>query len=473
MKTYLIIFSLIYLLFMLFYAYKFSQKKLLPESFLFANSSIGITLTFLGILATLFSTFTLQGIPSFFANHGMGTWIFLGITDVALAGLLLYFGLKLRKLSASFSTSPKNITELLKIANYPKFIIFFHIFFTSIFLIPYITIQIKGAAFLFNSAFPVGEGYLFWSCIIVSLMLLYSAFGGIRAIYITDAFQGVVIFITSWIIAYFILKNIGGMESLFSHVREANEALLSLPGPKGLLSWQFLLVSFISIVLMPYAQPQLTTRILVAKDDKSFVKATLVFAFFVILVILPTMIIGFRGALVEEGNFLLYILNHEVPDVFYALFIIGVISASMSTSDSILMAIGTEWGSFFSKSQIKENKNANIYVKSVALIVALISLALAQTSFKSLVLFSINSFIGTSFLVPILYSISLKSNFARRFLIFMSIFCIGIFTLKLLSFIPSVLFGFKIELFLYAFMGIGILYIQGFCEKIALINKAS
>lgn len=458
MKIYLIIFSLIYLAFMLYFTFRYIKNSSSADSFLFAKSNIGITLTFLGILATLFSTFTLQGIPSFFAHHGMGTWIFLGITDVALAGILLYFGLKLRKLSASFASKPKNITELLKDAKYSKITIFFHILITSIFLIPYITIQIKGAAFLFNSAFPVGDGYLFWSCIMVVLMLLYSSFGGIKAIYVTDAFQGVIILLVLWIIAFFILKNIGGVESLFLHVRNNNEALLSLPGPKGLLNWQFLLVSFISIVLMPYSQPQLTTRVLVAKDDKSFIKATLVFAFFVVLVILPTMIIGFRGALVEEKNFLLYILQHDIPTIFYALFIVGVVSASMSTSDSLLMAIGTEWGSFFSRYRIKDDKNAKIYVKISAFTIAFISLILAQGSFKSLVLFSINSFIGTSFLVPILYSISLKSNAKREFLIGVSVVCVSIFILKLLSFIPSSFLHTKIELFLYAFMGISVLF---------------
>lgn len=457
MKTYLIVFSLIYLFFMLFYAFKYKKNASSANSFLFANSNIGIILTFLGILATLFSTFTLQGIPNFFANHGMGTWIFLGITDVALAGLLLYFGLKLRKLSASFSSNPKNITELLKSANHSRFTIFFHILFTSIFLIPYITIQIKGASFLFYSAFPVGDTYLFWSCVIVVLMLLYSSFGGIKAIYVTDAFQGVIILLTSWAIAFFILKNTGGMENLFLHVKNVNEALLSLPGPKGLLNWQFLLVSFISIVLMPYAQPQLTTRVLVAKSDKSFIKATLVFAFFVILVILPTMIIGFRGSLIEEKNFLLHILQNDVPPVFYALFIIGVISASMSTSDSLLMAIGTEWGSFFSKTRIKEDKKAKLYVKTSAFLVAFISLILAQSSFKSLVLFSINSFIGTSFLVPILYSISVNSKRKRNFLISVSMVCIFVFILKLFAFIPNSFLHVKIELFLYAFMGISML----------------
>ncbi len=441
---------------MVFYAFKGREENKKTSTFLFANSNIGVMLTFLGILATLFSTFTLQGMPSFFAKHGVGAWIFLGISDVAMGGFMLYFGLKFRHLVASFSGNPKNITEILKTQKYDKFIIFFYLLFTTIFLIPYITIQIKGAAFLFSSIFPVGEGYLFWSCVMVALMLLYSSFGGIKAIYITDAFQGLVMLIVVWAIAFFVLSNVGGVENLFLQVSQKDEALLSLPGPSGILNWQFLLISFISISLMPYVQPQLTTRMLVAKDDKTFVKASLVFCFFVILVILPTIFIGFKGSLIGKDDFLLQILQEEVPPIFYALFVIGVLSASMSTSDSQLMAIGTEWASFFSSKNIEENKNAKIFVKITALICSIIALILAQSSFKSLILFSINSFIGTSFLLPILYS--LKVQKAKYILAFISFFCVAIFTASLLGFLPKYILHLRIELILYCIIGFAMIF---------------
>lgn len=465
MKTYLIIFSITYLFLMFFYAVKYIKNKntsIDANEFLFANSNIGIVFTFLGILATLFSTFTLQGMPSFFKEHGVGAWIFLGITDVCLAGMLLYFGLKIRKFTRTFKVVPKNMTEILKAQNFDKFSLFFYVLCTTIFLIPYITIQIKGASFLFQQALPIGETPLFWSIIMVSLMLIYSSFGGIRAIYITDAIQGLIILLTTWAVAYFVIKSSNGIENLFIQVSQINQDLLSLPGPKGVLNIQFLLISFILIVLMPYVQPQLTTRILLAKSDKAFLKANVAFAFFVILVILPTVFIGFRGVLIEEENFLLYILTHDTPLIFYALFIIGVMAAAMSTTDSQLMAIGTEWGSFFSKVNIIDNKNAKIYVKIIASIVAIISLILAQSNFKSLILFSINSFIGTSYLLPLVYSVSLKNGVLRKILLTLSVFCVSIFILSMMKIIPKNIFELKIEIILYIimFFGMSICYFK-------------
>lgn len=451
MKTYLVIFSLLYLGVMLFFFIKYLFNKdanTNSNEYLFANSGIGVFLTFFGILATLFSTFTLQGMPSFFKNHGIGSWLFLGVTDVALGGFLLYFGLKLRHFAKNLKNSPKNIVELLKNGGGDRFTTFFYVICTTIFIIPYITIQIKGAAFLFQSAIPMGEDHFFWSWVMVILMLLYSSTGGIRAIYITDAIQGVLILLATWAIAFCVIKSAGGVENIFAHASSFNKSLMSIPGPKGVLNWQFLLISFISIVLMPYVQPQLTTRVLVAKDDKSFIKATLIFSFFVILVILPTIFIGLRGVGIE-GDFLTHILQNDVPPILYALFVVGVMAAAMSTTDSQLMAIGTEWASLFSKSSILSNEKAKLDVKLVSIIVSLISLLLAQTSFKSLILFSINSFIGTSFLLPLIYSLQAKTKMLKISLIFVSVFSVLLFTAMLLGFIPKTFFGLRLELFLY------------------------
>ncbi len=435
---------------MVFYALRERRENKQASGFLFANSNMGISLTFLGILATLFSSFTLQGMPSFFAKHGVGAWIFLGISDVAMGGFMIYFGLRFRHLICRISFDSKNITEILKSQNHNRFVVFFYLIFTTIFLLPYIAVQIKGAAMLFSSVLPVGEGYLFWSCAMVILMFLYSSFGGIRAIYITDAFQGIVMLLVVWIIAFFVLDGVGGVEKLFNLVASKDSSLLSLPGPKGLLTWQFLLISFIAISLMPYTQPQLTTRLLLAKNDETFIKAGVVFCVFVILVIIPTVVIGFKGSIMGRDDFLIDILNGEIPPLFYALFVIGVLSASMSTSDSQLMAIGTEWASFFSKEKLLDNAKAKFLVKFSALICSIVSLVLAQSDFKSLVLFAVNSFVGTSFLLPVVYS--LKFYKINHWLVFVSFFCVSVFLVSLFGLVPKEIVGLRVEIWLYLFM---------------------
>ena len=55
------------------------------DDYVMAGSNIGVALGFLSFSATLFSTFTLMGMPDFFRTHGVGAWIFLGVTDGAMA----------------------------------------------------------------------------------------------------------------------------------------------------------------------------------------------------------------------------------------------------------------------------------------------------------------------------------------------------------------------------------------------------
>lgn len=461
-----------YLVFLIFFAWRLSRGSQRSSGHYLFGGGFGFFLSFLGISASLFSTFTLQGMPAFFRNHGIASWVFLGITDVALAGLLLFFGLKMRRFARQLVANqgnkgnkgnqdgqqlspPKNLTEWLKQSGLPKVSVWFFIVAVTLFMIPYITIQVKGAAVLLQSAIPLGETHLLWSMLMVGLMLGYSWFGGIRAIFITDAVQGVILLVTVWVIATFAIHAAGGLSALFADVVAIKPALLSAPGPVGVLNWQFLLIGFISIVLMPYVQPQLATRVLVAKSDKAFAWSAVALGVFAILVILPTLFIGLRSvALSAEGDFLLNLITHDAPPFFYALFVVGVLAAAMSTADSQLLAIGTEWSSAFVAKDIQQHASARLLVKSVGVVVALIALLLAQSSFKSLILFSINSFIGTSLLLPIVLASVIRLPRWRLALILASMLAVVIFVPVMLGILPRTLSGLRVELYLYAALGL-------------------
>lgn len=450
----------VYLLFLTGSAWRLSRGEVNSGRQYLFGSGFGFFLSFLGISASLFSTFTLQGMPAFFKNHGIASWVFLGVTDVALAALLLFFGLKMRQFAQTLSQKhggepPKNLTEWLKQSGLSKKTIWFFIVAMTIFMIPYITIQIKGAAMLMQSAIPLGASHLLWSIFIVALMLGYSWFGGIRAIFITDAAQGVILLCTIWAIGFFAIDAAGGIAPLFVQVAANNPKLLSAPGPAGLLNWQFLLVSFISIVLMPYVQPQLATRVLVAKNNRVFALSSVALAVFAILVILPTVFIGLRSvAIIGEGNFLLNLIQSDAPVFFYALFIVGVLAAAMSTADSQLLAIGTEWSSALINKDIQQHSSARTLVKTIGAAVALLALILAQSSFKSLVLFSINSFIGTSLLLPVVLASAVKSTTWRRILVAMSAMSVVVFVSIMFGVFPRTILNLRVELWLYAILGI-------------------
>lgn len=450
----------VYLVFLTASAWRLSRSENHSTKQYLFGSGFGFFLSFLGISASLFSTFTLQGMPAFFKNHGIASWVFLGITDVALAAFLLFFGLKMRQFASKLGAknagqSPKNLSEWLKQSGLSKAAVWFFIVAVTLFMIPYITIQIKGAAVLMQSAIPLGSTHLAWSVCIVALMLGYSWFGGIRAIFVTDAVQGVVLLVTVWAIAFFAIGAAGGVAPLFAQAAAIQPKLLSAPGPAGLLNWQFLLVGFISIVLMPYVQPQLATRVLVAKNNRTFALSSVALGLFALLVIVPTIFIGLRSvAIAGEGNFLFNLIQNDAPAFFYALFIVGVWAAAMSTADSQLLAIGTEWSSALVAQDIQQHPSARILVKSVGAVVALLALVLAQSSFKSLVLFSINSFIGTSLLLPVVVAATVQSAWWRRVLVGASVVAVLIFLPAMLGILPRTILQLRLELWLYAMFAV-------------------
>ena len=61
---------------------------------------MGAVLGFLTFAATLFSTFTLMGMPDFFRIHGVGAWIFLAVSDGAVVFFIVWFGIHLRRKAA-------------------------------------------------------------------------------------------------------------------------------------------------------------------------------------------------------------------------------------------------------------------------------------------------------------------------------------------------------------------------------------
>ena len=160
-------------------------------SYRFADSNIGSVLGVLTFSATLFSSFTLLGLPDFFRSHGVGTWIFLGVTDMAMAFLALWFGLKVReKINVQGFESVSEMLAKTYHADWVRFIYWAGIF---VFLLPYVAIQIKGVSSFLSVAFPADIPNWIWSLFIFLAILVYSYLGGLKAIIYTDAIQGLIL----------------------------------------------------------------------------------------------------------------------------------------------------------------------------------------------------------------------------------------------------------------------------------------
>jgi SSS family solute:Na+ symporter len=369
------------------------------NDFLLAGSNIGLVLGFMTFAATLFSTFTLMGMPDFSRNHGIGAWIFLAFSDAGMVFLIVWFGYRLRKtVSSKGFTGMSGLLQDCYRNKWAGYIYFTGVF---IFLVPYVAIQIRGVAVFLVQAFPDSMPVWAWSLIIVVVMLIYSEYGGLKAIIYADFMQGTLLLIVVWVIALTCMNALGGWTELFHKAEIANPQLLSTPGPKGLLNAQFLIASFLAILMIPVTQPQLSTRLVIMKNTKSMYRMAVAVGTFAMLVIFPTIIIGLYGAIrypdASMADFLGQVLIRDQTGLIASAAIIGLFAAAMSTSDSQLFALGNELRGLISKKESDSLTPIRVAIISFAGAALIFSLL----SSDQLVLLARVSFAGTALMGPL------------------------------------------------------------------------
>ncbi len=452
MLTWLLIVGSVYIS-MLFYLSWRSRRRIRSNTdFLLAGSNIGLVLGFMTFAATLFSTFTLMGMPDFSRTHGIGAWIFLAFSDAGMVFLIVWFGYRLRKtVSVKGFNGMSGLLQDCYRNRWAGYIYFTGVF---IFLVPYVAIQIRGVAVFLVQAFPDSLPVWAWSLIIVTVMLVYSELGGLKAIIYADFMQGTLLMIVVWVIALTCLNALGGWAEMFQQTEVIHPELLSTPGPKGLLNSQFLIASFLAILMIPVTQPQLSTRLVIMKDTKSMYRMAVAVGIFAMLVIFPTIIIGLYGALrypdASMAEFLGNVLIHDQAGIIASAAIIGLFAAAMSTSDSQLFALGNELRGLISR---KENDSL-LPIRIAIISFAVAALIFSLLSSDQLVLLARVSFAGTAMMGPLVILGIFSKKPQGIFMIIASGMGLGVFILSQAGFIPDALGPVRIDLFLMVFLAV-------------------
>lgn len=450
MTTWLITFFIIFLGLLVLASVKSYQKNRTSDEFMLASSAIGAFLGFMTFAAALFSAFTFMGMPDFFRNHGVGAWVFLAFSDALMVFFIVWFGFKLRKLAKARGF--KGIAGLMaKCYESPSagYLFFLTAF---IFLIPYVAIQIRGISIFLNAAFPDALPSWGWSAGTVVIMLIYAEIGGLKAIVYSDAVQGLLLLIVIWVIGLACLQMSGGLDEMMANIGTQNPDLLSLPGPKGLFTTQFLIGSAIAIVMIPVTQPQLTTRLIVMKDLKAVHKMTYAVGLFAILVILPTAFIGLYGALkypaASTSDFLASALLFDQANPVAALAVVGLFAACLSTTNAQIFALGSELRSLLSG----EDKTVMRYTKISLLVFSLVVLVFSIYMSDQLVLLARLSFTGTSVMAPLVLAAVIFNHPPKLLMVTCGLALVAVI-LNIMSIIPARILGLNFDIMLYIVHG--------------------
>lgn len=417
-----------------------------PDDYITAGSNVGVLIGLLTYSATLFSTFTLMGMPDFFRNHGVGAWIFLAVSDAVQVFLVVWFGYHLRRQAQKLGY--RGTAGLLSEAYgtpWAGYVFFGGVF---LFLVPYVAIQIRGLAIFLEAVFPGALPAWLWSTGIVVAMLVYSEIGGLRAIIYSDVLQGLTLLAVIWIVGVGCVSHFGGVGAMFEQVAQTDEALLSTPGPEGLFSRQWLIASFLGVILLPVTQPQLTTRLMVMRSTEKMNRMAVSIGGFAIVILLPVIAIGMYGA-VEYGaattrEFLSNVLLFEQAGFVAAAAIVGLLTAAMSTADSQLFALGTELRSLLSGDEDIVLR----WTKIAIVIFGILALIFSIVSSDQLVLLARVSFNGTALLAPMVLTGVLYNRTPRPEIIAAPAVGLVLFLASLMGTIPDTIGPMRLDLLL-------------------------
>ncbi|HWB27919.1 MAG TPA: hypothetical protein VG738_20745 [Chitinophagaceae bacterium] len=442
-----ITFGAIYIALLCYAAYKTFVKHKSADEFMLAGKSIGPVLGLLTFSAALFSSFTFLGMPDFFRVHGVGAWVFLGVSDGAMVFMILWFGFRVRKKVKQLGF--KGMAGLLTTVYQNKWAGYVLFAGAFIFLVPYAAIQVKGMAIFMSAAFPALLPLWAWALITIILILIYSQIGGFKALVYSDVIQGMLLLLTIWLICIGCLSKVGGFTGAVEKVQHINDKLLSVPGPNGLFNKQFLITSLIAVVMIPVTQPQMSTRIVVLKNSASLHRMAVAVGIFAVLVIFPTAFIGFYGAIFYASSttqdFLGKALLSDQAGIVAGLAIIGLFACVLSATNSKIFALGSELRSLLSGT----DKGVMIKVKFSLVLFASITFFTAITVSDQLALLSKTSFTGTAMMAPMVITAVLCKRKPGGEIILFTAAALAIFLLSLAGKIPPKFEGLNIELWLF------------------------
>ncbi len=306
------------------------------------GGGLGIFVLTLTFSATYHSSYAFLGAGGFVYTHGIGWWV-NGLWTV-LPGVLFWIwgrrfwfvGKKYGYMSISDYVSDVYQSDLLGLLVSAICLLF---------TIPYVAMQAIGSGYIFqvisNGQLSYTVGTFFFFAIMIVLVFL----GGMKGVAITDAAQGVFMWVglvigSLWIL----LKNFGSVGEAYAQAFQAVPALFTLPGPKGLVTPGDWLSRWLVITIGMMMFPHITLRFFAGKSLRVLKWSSVFSSIYLTSIYIFTPAIGMAGNVLMPGiasadTIFPELLLKYTPMVFAALVIAGALAASMSTGDSQLHAV--------------------------------------------------------------------------------------------------------------------------------------
>jgi SSS family solute:Na+ symporter len=289
-----------------------------------------------------------------------------------------------------------------------------------IFLVPYSASVYKGLSGLFSISFGIDFSWCVYG--VALLTGIYVVLGGYVATAVNDLVQGIIMLVGVCMVVFSVLNGQGGFLSALKNLSAIpapnapglQGAYVSFfgPDPQALL-WVVVLTS-----LGAWGLPQMVHKFYTIKDESAIQKGTIISTLFALVIAGGSYFMGAFGKLyyAPQNGKVVYdeivpiMLSKSLPDILIGVVLILVLSASMSTLSSLVLASSSTVALDFLKplfpSVVRNGRRIHI-VKLLCAAFILLSVALAlipNSLITTLMSLSWGALAG-SFLGPFLYAL--------------------------------------------------------------------
>ena len=341
---------------------------------------------------------------------GESGWLLIGLTGMgAMAGLSAYWVVlgevlgvfiswffmakKFKRKSDSYGsiTIPDYLESHFKTNT--KFLRGLAATILSVFVIIYVSTQIDATGIAFESM--LGIDYYMGALIGFFIVLVYIFIGGFVAVVWSDLFQGLLMFLGLVILPIVLWTSIGPDVNILASLKSIDPKLTHIWGgnESGLMN-VFTILGFSMIGLGFLGSPQVYVRFMSIKNESEIKKGRWVAILFTLLTDAAAVSIGVfaRVYFTKEGqdaeailgiggaNVLAMVTEHFLPLTLTAIYIAIVLSAIMSTVDSLLVLASSAITRDFYQKIFRPNADAKKLTRLSRLVtvaMALIALLLA------------------------------------------------------------------------------------------------
>lgn len=392
--------------------HKHKAGKFMEEYFIGSRSMGGLVLA-MTLISSYVGASSFIGGPGVAYNLGL-SWVFLACIQIPTAFFTLgILGKKLAIISRKINGV--TITDYLRARYESNLVIVLASLMMLIFFIGTIVAQFVGGARLFESV--TGLSYNFGLILFTAVVIIYTTFGGFRAVTITDAIQGIVMLLATGLLFFIILEKGNGMENIMQTLLKTNPNLLT-PDSNGAVSKPFILSFWMLVGVGILGLPVTEVRCMGFKDSKAMHRAMIIGTSIVGILMLGMHLVGVMGAAVEPGvevgdKIIPILAIKNMHPILTGVFIAGPLAAIMSSVDSLLIMSSAAIVKDLYINYIDKNPSESKIKKlsfATSLLLGIIVFVLALNPPKLLVWINLFALAGqeAAFFCPILFGLYWK-----------------------------------------------------------------